>query len=222
MRSLFICIMLFFAGAVQAQTVQEDWRLLIPGTYHDGEAPKKPGIGWLALVSVGGVWRLEPAIVRSTRVHDNVVDGDTEKTGIEISSSYGDAIALLRISGVMPGKVDTPTMKFKGNPRYLSQKDAPLKILFKGQEYAIEANASGVYLRRGAELTLLPDITAGGPESDDSASLQWAGDLDGDGKLDFLLAYGHSNSGGTCLFLSGNTSGGALVQKVACHGGIGC
>lgn len=222
MRSLFILITFVFAIASHAQTTQGGWQLLMPGSYHGDEAPSKPGTGWLALTSVGGVWRLEPAIVRATRVYDAVLDAEGQKTGIDISSSYGDAIALLRFSGIKAGKVDTPAMRFKDNPRYISPEGGPLKIQFKGQEYAIEAKTSGIYLRKGAVMTLLPDLSAGGPESDDSASLLWAGDLDGDGKLDLLFAYSGYNNGGACLYLSANAGENALVQKVACHGGVGC
>lgn len=222
MRSLFILTALIFAISAHARSTTDGWLLLISGDYHGDEAPDKPGTGWLALTSVGGGWRLEPAIVRATRVYDAVLDAEGEKTGINISSNYGDAVALLKFPGIKPGKIDTPIMKFKDSPRLLSTRDTPLKIPFKGEDYLIEAKTSGIYLRKGKVKTLLPRLSAGSPASDDSASLLWAGDIDGDGKLDLLFTYSGHNNGGVCLYLSAGASEGALVQQAACHGGVGC
>lgn len=222
MRSFFILAALIYAINAHAQSALDDWHLLISGDYHDHEAPDKPGSDWLALTSVGGVWRLEPAIVRATRVYDGILDAEGEKTGINISSNYGEAIALLRFPNIKPGKINTPFLKFKDNPRFLSTQEAPLKIPFMGEEYAIDAKASGIYLRKGAVKTLLSNLSVGTSGSDDSASLLWAGDLDSDGKLDLLVAYNGYNKGGVCLYLSTRAREGSLVNQAACHAGIGC
>jgi predicted enzyme related to lactoylglutathione lyase len=63
MRKNLLLVLLMFFSPAQAQSSQEHWRLLISGDYHGDEAPTKPGIGWLALIPLGGVWRLEPALV---------------------------------------------------------------------------------------------------------------------------------------------------------------
>lgn len=221
MRSLFILISLVFAIGARAQPAPDAWQLLIAGTYHDGEAPARPGTGWLALVSVGGVWRLEPAMVWSTRVYDGLLDAEGQKTGISITSNYADALALLRFPDIQSGKVDTPNLKFKDNPRPLTN-TMPLKLFFKGEDYAIEAKSADVFLRNGKTKTLLPGLTVRSPAGEDSASLLWAGDLDGDGKLDLLFAYTGYNNGGVCLYLSANAGEGALVRRAACHSGVGC
>jgi hypothetical protein len=69
---------------------------------------------------------------------------------------------------------------------------------------------------------MLSSIVVGGAESDDSASLLWAGNLDGDGQLDLLVSYRGSNNGGVCLFMSSKAPRAALVHRIACHGGVGC
>lgn len=54
--------------------------------------------------------------------------------------------------------------------------------------------------------------------------LIWAGDMDGDGKLDLYFSdYGFEKGGfGSCLYLSGPASNGQLVQYVAGFGSAGC
>jgi len=53
--------------------------------------------------------------------------------------------------------------------------------------------------------------------------LRWAGDLDGDGKLDLILAADHHyNLSTTRLFLSSRAKKGELVQEVAKFSTSGC
>lgn len=86
MRKNLLLVLLMFFSPAQAQSSQEHWRLLISGDYHGDEAPTKPGIGWLALIPLGGVWRLEPALVRAKPVFDVVLDAKGQTTGIQITS----------------------------------------------------------------------------------------------------------------------------------------
>jgi len=222
MRTSLAFAILLQTISASAQPPSARWQLLDPGTYHGDEAPSAPGTGWLALTVVGGVWRLEPTVVRATRVHDPVLDEEDQKTGLKISSNYSNSLALLRLPGLKAGKVDTPNMKFNGTPRTISTRDRPLRISFKGDNYAITAINSEIYLQSGEQRTLLPNLTAGDSKSEDSTSLLWAGDLDGDGKLDLLFAYSGYNNGGICLYMSVGARNAALVKQVACHGGVGC
>jgi hypothetical protein len=200
-----------------------DWPLLIPGSYHAGEAPIRPGIGWLALTPVGGVWRLEPVIVRARAVHDPVLDADDQRTGIEISASHPEAIALLRLPGLRAGKVDTPALKFKDEYRPIAVGDPPLTLVFKDKSYRLVAEPDRILLQHGALSTPLADLQPAGPDRDSATELFWAGDLDGDGRLDLLLRETGANHARVCLFLSrAATEGTALLRPQACHRGVGC
>ena len=54
-------------------------------------------------------------------------------------------------------------------------------------------------------------------------SVMWAGDLDGDDKLDLLLDLTHHyNLSEITLFLSSHASEGELVKKVAVFSTVGC
>lgn len=223
MRVFFSLLSLFICTSAQSQPPPAPWRFLMPNQYHSNEAPTEPGTGWLALVTAGGVWRLEPTEVRATRVVDPVVDGEEgQKTGIQISSDHETALTLLRIPGIKPGKVDPPDMKFKSNPREISIAGGPLKISFKGADYVIEPTKAGIFLKKGTRQMLLAELPQENSENTNAASLLWAGDLDGDGQIDLLFSYSGENKFGACLYLSAGASKDALVRQAACHGGVGC
>jgi hypothetical protein len=58
---------------------------------------------------------------------------------------------------------------------------------------------------------------------DQHCELIWAGDLDGDGKLDLFMALSdHYNVTEYTLFLSSRGSGGKLVDRVAAFRATGC
>ncbi|WP_232416292.1 hypothetical protein [Methyloversatilis universalis] len=222
MRTLLLSAVLLAATSVSAEPPVTDWRVLVPGEYHGDEAPARPGPGWLALVPVGGVWRLEPAIVRATRVHDPVLDAEGDRTGIALTSNRSDTLVLLRLPDLQPGKVDTPALKFSGGARLISLGEAPLKLQFRSDEYVIEGRKAGIEVRTGGMRVVLPDLAAARPDSEDAASLLWAGDLDRDGRLDLLFSYSGYNRGGVCLYLSSGAPAGVPVRLAGCHGGVGC
>jgi hypothetical protein len=62
--------------------------------------------------------------------------------------------------------------------------------------------------------SLVFDIEGPGPVSA-RQYLRWAGDLDGDGKLDLLIEFGMSGSTETVLFLSSRAQDGELVGAAA-------
>jgi hypothetical protein len=215
-KFFFVAGLLLFLG-VPAQAAPNEWEhLLIPGSYNAGDAPVHPGTGWFALVPVGGVWRLEPAIVRHAHF-DNLIGSE------EISSNRKDAIALLRFDGIKGGKVDTPNIKFSNVEQWWEPEigKPPLKINFKAMEHRLEASLSGFHLKNGSKATSLSDKKFDG-KGDDRASLLWAGDLDRDGKLDLLISYGGDNWSGVCLYLSSRAGEGELVREIGCHSGTGC
>lgn len=225
MRYLLAVLLILIAGTVSAGDTARSTpsTFLMPGEYHGGEAPYKLGSGWLALVPKSDGWYLVPAIATAKRINDPVLDDEKQATGVRITA-HDDAIALLRLPALRPGKVSTPNMRFKGINRPISV-DTPMKIDFNGFSYQIEVKKSQeeskVFLRKGEQTTLLRDIDAGEPDSDNSAALLWSGDLDGDGGLDLVVQFAGYNYGGTCVFLSGATRT-SLVRQVACHRHIGC
>jgi hypothetical protein len=219
MRRLIALLLLSVAGLAHAQPSQGKWKFLMPGGYHAGEAPIKPGKGWLALTTIDGSWHLVPTTVKAERIHDVVVDDAGGKTRIRISAESAGPIALFRLPNLTPRKAGAAETGFEGDANKLPPA-IPLRLLFRGESHQLEAPKSEVYLRKGSLRTELRNIYVGG--FDNEARLLWAGDLDGDGALDLLVQRGAYNSSGTCLSLSSGTRPGVLVRQIACHGGVGC
>jgi hypothetical protein len=226
MRSPIVIALLVLVGLAHAEQPVEEWGFLIPGEYHGDEAPEKPGKNWFALAVVDGRWLLEPTIVRATQIHDPVLDAEGGKSGIRISSKHLNAVALLRGPALRAGKVATPNIRFtdKASSNNITWRQ-PLHIEFKGSNYRIMVAEGDIFLAKGKQRTRLSDLTVSKDQDSDwseSASLQWAGDLDGDGELDLIISYSGYNRSGACLFLSSMGFPNELVGHVACHGGVGC
>lgn len=196
------------------------WTFLLPGGYHEGEAPIHPGAGWLALVNTGKRSELLPAKVRSSRFEDTITDEPGQRTGVTIESSREKTLALLRLPYLTPGPREI-ALDGTGENGEVVESGAPVDIRFKNVDYRIETKNRRVFLVKGAQRTPLKDLNVQ-PDIEDGVSLQWAGDLDGDGELDLLMGYSGNNSSGSCLYLSSQKARGFLLKHIECHGGTGC
>lgn len=193
---------------------------LLPGDYHAEEAPLHPGGGWLALAPFGKGWELAATEVKSSRFHDEITDGTGERTGVRLESGRKGAIALLRLPYLSAGPRAAAAIRIDEGGLPI-EAGKPVAIAFNGTAYRIEVVGKQVFLFRGALRTPLKDLKVH-LEGEEGARLQWAGDLDGDGELDLMMAYFISNGGGACLYLSSQKTSGYLIKQIACHGGIGC
>jgi hypothetical protein len=203
--------------------VKQDWKILAPGEYHDGEAPKVPGIGWLALQMRDGRWQLVPTEISSERVKDMLLDEGEQKTGIKITSLHEGAIAYLRLPAIKPGAVNATSVWFKKDaPHNIAANQKPLRINFNRQRYELAATSSYVYIKNGAKSTLLDELRGGEGGELNKLELVWAGDLDQDGRLDLITSKSGFNSSALCLHLSSKAPENHVVVLVDCHASTGC
>jgi hypothetical protein len=203
---LTLCSSLLLASAASF-AAETGWQILIPGRYHDGDAPVQAGEDWLSLSVINGQWHLVPSKVQIKRVTDPLLTKEEPPTGIQIASNQADTLVLLRVPTLKAGKVATPNIKFKNQPRPLNTK--PLELRFEREDYMLGMAQGGVYLHKGEQKTRLLELAT------ENTALLWAGDLDGDRKLDFLFA---SKLGiGTCLYLSSLVDAGSMLKKLSCH-----
>ncbi len=215
--------------------------VVLPGDYHAEEvADATPG-PWLALLLGEGEDRLVETAVAIDPVPDPIF-GDDEKgtSGRRVSTPGldGQALFLLRgIEGLHAGTVTTVV----GEPRDLAR-EAPLRMFLGSAEqnrleFDCQPDASaGAGLRcalrysRGEHQQTLGEFSGSRDEQgllavgdDANPSLLWAGDLDRDGRLDFLLDLSdHYNVSLPTLFLSTHAGAGELVGRVAQRRTVGC
>ncbi len=176
------------------------------------EVPRHPAPGGFGLTVVDGLWNLVPATLEGRAPKDN-------PDLVAIDATPADALVYLRLPGLAAGKVDTPDMRFKGVERDLSRKS--VAVPFKSVAYKFELGKKGAStLTDGVKRQLVAEGWVGdenSPERDErSVSLLWAGDLDHDGKLDFIISDWFDDGGTMCVWLSSRAAPGQLAGKAAC------
>lgn len=229
----------FAALAAEVDTARTDGHGVFQslGVFHGGEEPARDGERWQGLYpdALGG---LRTVTLQVQTAQDPLLDDDdgpftgvlvtTPTTRIDSSGWVDDAaIAFVRRPGA-----PFPSDRFRTVEQSLHLDSAGTTPLPLGdRRYALEVatgppNPYGGYERvvtlvapDGVRqpVTHLLDLDAGYP------FLIWAGDLDGDGRLDLLLDESwHYNLSAPTLYLSGPAAPGALVARVARHETTGC
>jgi hypothetical protein len=212
-------------------------RLIAPGPHHGEEVNVERLGGWLGLHAGGdgGRARLEAVALAVETVVDEVVDAPGEATGLRVSVAGGAPAApepLLLLDadlGLHPGWVTEARPAAAG-----LAVDAPLRLRLWETPYDLALLSFGdqghLFLRYRDKVQQLaafplhrqPDgaLTIG---DDAYPALLWAGDLDGDQRLDFVLELSdHYNVSRKVLLLSTAAAPGDLVGRVAEHVASGC
>ena len=186
---------------------------LIPGMGPEGLAfeagtsyPMHPAPGGLALVVVDHLWHLVPARIQG----DWATPGDTNF--VRLTATPADALAYLHLPELAAGKVDTPDMRFKGVRHELDKPVLP--VSFKGRTWRFEVKDKHLSVTDGQRRQALGWATD--PDTVLRVFLAWAGDLDHDGQLDFIIESDGDDSNDLCVWLSSRAAPGELVGKVNC------
>ncbi|AOJ42529.1 hypothetical protein WJ23_32265 [Burkholderia lata] len=173
-----------------------------------GEAGDYPGGGWLGLIPEGHRWTLAPARVR---FEPSQPSGDI----VDIKSDPSKAVALFRCKSLRQGKVEAANLAFPKDGKAIEPGARPLRFGFHGRRYALRHTVSGAVIAEGdGKRSVLHDF--GGSSPPFSASLIWAGDLDRDGRLDFLMEFESDLGASFCLFTSGSAKENELVGDAGC------
>lgn len=223
-----------------------------PGTFHAGETVARDGEAWLALRVDGGAARLEPVTLRVERVVDEMLDGPGERSGESVRARDGaDALVFVRGAGLRAGAVpiarlgagepwSTQTaqrIEFGGVAHELRTVCAARAAAAAGgstghgdRADAADAIDCRVELARGSTVQTLARMAgyrddtgtlAAGDEA--PLSLLFAGDLDGDGRLDLILDLSHHyNVRRPTLLMSRPAAPGDLLHVAASHEATGC
>lgn len=199
-----------------ARAADGDWAIVsfvnpeLP--FNAREVPLRPLAGGFALTVVDKLWQLVPATLQA-RVTDSDAKGRPQ--AVAIVATPPDALAYLRLPGLMAGKVDTPDMRFKDTERDLTAGQVP--VPFKCTAYRFETKERAVWFTDGTRHQKIDDIAMA--DDNDSAvglTVAWAGDLDRDGKLDVIVTLAGDDGATMCVWMSSKAAPGQLVGKSAC------
>lgn len=211
-------------------------KLLTTGQFHSDEVMAKTGERWLGLYPNGNGYGLIFSTLTVRRVHDEVVDGESgAKTGKSVEVNHRETpVFLLKGARMLhPGFVVT---LFTSSEKTLGNKSV-IDFHLAGADYHLsvvsdDPNPDDYVVPQSARLVLTSGATSQVlfPSSDDeeimnepSIYLYWAGDLDGDEKLDlYMHLNAHYNVSRAVLFLSSQARSGQLVRAVAAFSSGGC
>lgn len=216
--------------------------LLTTGQFHDDEVTARSGEVWLGLFPTGNDgYELRRTTLKVKTVFDSVLDADEGPfSGKEVAVVDARApLFLLKTGGrLRPRAVPTAFVGDEEHPAadmYLGTQ-SHVRLALQGAEYRLTVHdddaregqppspglpqRATLRLHIGAISQPLFSMT-----SHDEATwkLLWAGDLDGDGKLDLLLNLStHYNVSTRRLFLSSGAKKGQMVGEVAVFETVGC
>lgn len=225
-----VVVVVLFAAAL-AESRGESAALLLTGAFHSDEVQARTGERWLGLFPTASGLEWRTATITTRRVNDPVVDEANEQSGIEVSVTGGEPVLLTKgIRGLLGTKVRTVLYSPEG--LNLPKKDALELDLQDDAAYRLgvvdrrlsdesPVKASRLILESQGRSQLLYEWPNG--LLDQFCELIWAGDLDGDGKLDLLMILSdHYNVMEWTLFLSSRRSEGELLKRMAVFVTKGC
>lgn len=216
--------------------------ILLPGEYHGDEVSATSGEVWLALVlGDGGPGRLTAVALEVDTIVDELVDEAGAATGRRVSGAGHRAAILLflrNVPRVRAGQVETAaagvalepnnpvSLALAGGPASLLELRCQAPRLARGWE---EVGCSLVFSSGSREQVLerfdasYHDGEFHGLGSSATATLLWAGDLDGDARIDLVVDLtDHYNVKLPTLFLSPEPGDPQLLVRLAHHRSVGC
>lgn len=235
-KHLLVALGLIAAGdPVIADPQPAAINVLPPGQYHESEVPHPDGSSWLALIVENDQSRLEPVRLRITQVYDPIVDNDEKgpHTG-KIVTTEPALNAMLLVQGAVLREGAVKSAAVAGSKTGLAEKT----ISFESSAYTLsvssgcgqEKSPCQWILSQGGKTQMLHEIYVTNAEDNaldtdsPNTGIVWAGDLDGDQRLDLILdVSNHYNSVADLkVFLSSQAKQDQLVGEAGTFHAVGC
>jgi len=210
-------------------------KLIETGSFHGEEIDAQTGQQWLGLYVNGEDSALIFSTINVKQVHDDIGDAPDEQTGKNVSVNHtSNPLFLLRGAKMLqPGAVTTVSAAAQslGNSSDIEIKLAGtsyhLKVASRDKKASefVTLDDARLILTDGTKKQVLTSLGGKGEHEANAGlwQLLWAGDLDGDHKLDlYVQVSGHYNSSSRILFLSSQAGKGELLHAVAEFSTWGC
>lgn len=176
-----------------------------------------PGGAWMALLDEGGTWRLRPVNVQVVHERETWEGESWDYARVATDPELPAALLLRQIDGLTPGPVPTTATYTELGPGARLELMGGATLLASGAElewssepgfcpYPYQVVIDG----SGTRQTLFAGCSWSG-----EGSVQWAGDLDRDGKADLALWMPGEYTGELQLWMSGAAAPGQVVGRVA-------
>ncbi len=194
------------------------------GTFHQGEAEFRSGGGWIGLIPSRDGFAWASFRIKTEKVNDPIGDDPpTLKRATQITLETPAAAEPLFLLRGLPQLATKPVhtcFDRSENGSFLEQN--PILLTCDATAYSVQVtNRRFLQLKKAGKIQTL--FTWPQALSEEHAELIWAGDLDGDGKLDLLLDHSdHYNATGLTLYLSTWAAPGQLVGRAATFKTVGC
>jgi hypothetical protein len=204
------------------------------GQFHGDEIKARSGERWLALYCTGNEQALRYSRVTIEQVIDPISDEDVDQaTGKVVWVDDVEEPLLLLKGAVMlkPGRINTA---FVGRQALTNTTDMRLELVNETYRLKVEtkdhssieavtSDDARLVLIHGAQRQVLYGLGGKGAPTEVYWSLRWAGDIDGDGKIDvYVDASDHYNVSALRLFLSSQATPRQLLKQIAVFRTVGC
>ena len=229
MTRFILFLMLFFLSNLMSTTASAgfDIQILFVGQFHGDEITAESGEEWYGLFPAGDGFELRQTKITIEIVHDGIVDGEDEKTGKIVTTDQDDEPVFL-VKGIpnLENKlIDTAfygsEFIYPGQSKWLGFEGGyALHGLGNASEHEssfseIIVDNYRIRMNHQHQTQMIATVQRFA-STDATPNLIWAGDLDGDGKLDLLMDLTwHYNVKLPALFLSSQAEDGDLLKKVA-------
>ena len=221
-NQFFLGLFIFGLMTAFVCSAQEYYKLIVPGSYHGDEVDAKDGEQWSAIIIDGQETILSESRLNIEPVYDPVLDDENGKSGKKVAVKGGGNVPLFLVKGLkmegdnikIPTSFSKPQILKDGDLINLSINDSS-RVLLTVTGTKVEISMNGVRQAIGSVYSEMNET---------SLSLVWAGDLDGDGRVDLILNdISHYNTIiNFRLFLSSEAGPNKIIKEVASFRAVGC
>lgn len=210
-----------FGGSLQKEKIKRKVNLIQLSSYHEDEAKMNSGTNFFGVTEYKGNYFIKKDKIFVRNVHDNIVDKENEKTGRELYSKKANVEYFFLLRGIdVKENFKIPGIK-KG--KYGEIRESLTIEDNKGQKYNFLSSINPKYKlilhMKNQKITLFERDWS----NDKIPSIEWAGDINGDGILDFLIDDSfHYNMSSMTLYVSEIISGKITFIPVGCIKSGGC